>query len=93
MECFEACGRGKRVKGDQPVVSRHAGLAIAKALTEARTAKGLTREALGKAVGKSGQAVGNWERGTNPVPTTLRGKLSKVLGISVKALANGDARP
>jgi ribosome-binding protein aMBF1 (putative translation factor) len=92
-DCLDAVGRGKRQKGDKAVVSRHVGLAVAKVITDARTAKGLTREALGKAVGKSGQAIGNWERGTNPVPDDVRSKLSKVLGISVKALANGDARP
>jgi len=92
-ECMDAAGRGKRQKGDKAVVSRHVGLAVAKVITDARTAKGLTREALGKALGKSGQAVGNWERGTTGIPDDIRPKLSKVLGISVKALANGDARP
>ena len=47
-----------------------------------RTAAGMTKVGLGRAVGRSGQAVAGWEAGrTRPTPGTFR-RLEVVFGLS-----------
>ena len=55
-------------------------------LRAARAAAGLTKVALGRAVGRSGQAVRNWETGrTHAGPATCR-RLEVVLRLCVGTL-------
>lgn len=56
------------------------------AILAARVARGLTKVALGRAVGRSGQAVRTWELGrARPDPATCR-RLETVLGLPVGKL-------
>ncbi len=62
---------------------------IGENITKYRKNVGLTQEALGEAVGVSGQAVSKWENGGLP-DTYLLPEISKVLGVSIDTLFGSD---
>ena len=55
-------------------------------LRAARESCGLSREALGEALGRTAQAVATWERGTNRPHRTTLVRLASTLGTTVEEL-------
>jgi ribosome-binding protein aMBF1 (putative translation factor) len=78
-------------RGLEPVESDTKRGPVGKAIYSARKAKGLSAEALGKKIGRHQATIRFWEKGKGQVPSTLRPKLAKVLGLPVGALVNGHA--
>lgn len=58
----------------------------------ARTVAGLTRVGLGRAVGRSGQAVRGWEMGRSLPSDAVRRRLEAVLGLPAGKLPSGTGR-
>ena len=56
---------------------------MGKIIKEARTKKGLTQSDLGKMLGKSNNAITNWEKGTNSPDVDSIELLCSILGIPV----------
>lgn len=59
-------------------------------ISECRKKKGLTQQQLAELLNVSNRAVSKWERGKNLPDASLMLELSKILGISVNELLNGE---
>lgn len=60
--------------------------AVGDRLRKARTAKGLTQEALAEAIGVQPETVSRYERGTIPVSVSQLYEIAKTLDVGVEAL-------
>jgi DNA-binding XRE family transcriptional regulator len=69
------------------------GKTIGDRIAELRKAKGMKQSTLGKLVGKSAGAIGNWERCSREVPINVLPKLATALHVPVSTIVDTPKKP